>query len=58
MLHYVLTWESLAEREAKWGAFIADPVWQAVFDESEKDGPLVATIKNQILRPPAFSGLK
>ena len=26
-LHYLLAWESLAEREKKWGAFMADPAW-------------------------------
>ena len=26
-LYYLLAWESLAEREQKWSAFIADPDW-------------------------------
>ena len=26
-LHYLLAWESLAEREQKWNAFQADPEW-------------------------------
>ena len=28
-LHYLLTWESLAERETKWNAFASDPEWLA-----------------------------
>ena len=57
-LHYMLTWESLAEREQKWSAFVADPEWIAVRDESEKDGPIVATIANSILQPTAFSSVR
>ena len=26
-LHYLLAWESLAEREAKWNKFMSDPEW-------------------------------
>jgi hypothetical protein len=57
-LTYLLAWESLAERETKWAAFMADPEWQAVRSESEKDGPIVATLSNQILAPTAFSAVK
>ena len=57
-LTYLLAWESLAEREAKWPAFFADPEWLAVRDESERDGPINATISNQILAPTAFSAVK
>jgi hypothetical protein len=55
MLHYILEWDSLSDREARWSAFVADPEWQAAFSESEKKGPLIATIKNQILRPALVS---
>lgn len=58
MLHYILAWDSLTEREEKWNAFLGDPDWKVVLLESEKGGPLVATIKNQILLPTAFSALK
>jgi hypothetical protein len=57
-LTYLLAWESLAEREAKWGAFVADPQWIKVRDESEKDGPILARISNQLLAPTAFSSVK
>jgi hypothetical protein len=57
-LTYLLAWESLAEREAKWSAFMADPEWLAARSESEKDGPIVATFSNQILTPTAFSAVK
>jgi hypothetical protein len=54
-LHYLLAWESLAEREKKWSAFMADPAWQTARDESERDGPILANIKSTILQPTAFS---
>jgi len=48
-LHYLLAWESLAER---------DPEWLAKRAESERDGPIVASIKNMFLQPTAFSAVK
>ncbi len=57
-LTYILQWDSLADREAKWAAFQSDPAWHKARDESERDGPLVANISNQILTPTAFSALK
>ncbi len=57
-LTYILTWESLAERETKWTAFENDPAWRRARDDSERDGPIVASIANQILTPTDFSALK
>jgi hypothetical protein len=57
-LTYLLAWESLAEREERWAAFQADPDWVATRKESEKDGPLVRDIRNQLLAPTAFSALR
>ena len=57
-LYYLLAWESLAEREKKWGAFMADPDWAAKRAASEKDGPIVANISSQLLQPTAFSSVK
>jgi hypothetical protein len=56
-LTYILSWNSLADREAKWTAFQSDPEWLRVREGSEKDGPLVASINNQILAPTSFSAL-
>ncbi len=57
-LYYLLAWESLAERERKWNAFQGDPEWLAKRAETEKDGPIVANISNQILSPTAFSSVR
>ena len=57
-LTYMIAWESLADREARWTAFQSDPEWIRVRNESEKDGPINANISNQLLAPTAFSALK
>ena len=56
-LYYMLAWESLAEREAKWDAFMNDPEWQTKRAASEADGPIVASVNNQILQPTGFSSV-
>src|SRR5258707_15068659 len=55
---YMLAWDSLAEREKRWGAFLADPEWLAVVAKTEKDAELVENISSQLLAPPAFSAAK
>ena len=57
-LTYLLTWESLADRDKKWAAFQADPEWQAKRAETEKDGAIVNNVSNQLLVPTAFSSVK
>ena len=57
-LTYLLAWESLADRDKKWNAFQADPEWLAKRAETEKDGPIVANVANQLLTPTAFSSVK
>ena len=57
-LTHFLEWDSMAERETKWTAFMADPEWIAKRAESEKDGMIVANIVNQFLVPTAFSSVK
>ena len=57
-LIYMLAWDSLAEREKRWDAFRADPEWLTIAAESEKDGPIVENISNELLAPTAFSSVK
>jgi hypothetical protein len=57
-LTYLLAWESLAEREKKWNAFMADPDWISARAASEKDGAILLNASNQILQPTAFSAVK
>jgi hypothetical protein len=48
----------MAEREKKWGAFMADPAWISARADSEKDGQIVANITSMLLQPTAFSAVK
>ena len=57
-LIYLLEWESMAEREQKWGAFAVDPEWLAALAESERDGVIVAQAENRLLKPTSFSALQ
>ena len=57
-LYYLLKWESLAEREQKFGAFGADPEWLKARAETEAKGPIVASITNNLMVPTSFSSVK
>jgi len=57
-LYYLLEWESLAEREEKWAAFLKDPEWLSARAETEKDGPIVAKVTNYILDPTRYSSVR
>ena len=57
-LTYMLAWESMAERERIWTAFMADPEWIAARTASEADGPIVQNIESQLLAPTAFSSAR
>jgi hypothetical protein len=57
-LTYFLAWESLADREAKWGKFMTDPDWMKARAESEADGQIINNIVSQLLTPTAFSSVK
>lgn len=57
-LTYFLAWDSLAEREKRWSAFLADPEWLATVAETEKDGQLVEHIGSELLTPTPYSAVK
>ena len=57
-LVYILVWDSLAERERLWGAFVADREWQEVAAASEADGPILANITSSFMSPTSFSALQ
>lgn len=57
-LTYMLRWPSLAERETRWNAFIADPEWQTARRASEANGPLLSNVSSQFLTPTGFSSQK
>jgi hypothetical protein len=57
-LYYMLEWKDLAERERIWNAFATDPEWLKARAETEKNGPLVASLSNAILAPTVYSKMK
>ena len=57
-LVYLLEWKDMAERERLWNAFQSDPEWLGKRAETEKNGPLIASITNSFLAPTAYSKLK
>jgi NIPSNAP protein len=57
-LVYILQWDSLAERDARFAAFQKDPEWIEARRKSEEEGPLLTSISNSILTPTVFSAAK
>jgi hypothetical protein len=57
-LVYVVAHSSQEAAKKAWAAFIADPEWQAVYKESQKDGSLTAKIESVFLKPTDYSPMK
>ncbi len=54
-LVYMMAFDDMADRDAKWAAFGADEDWQRARAASEGDGPLTSRIRSDILRPTDYS---
>ncbi len=54
-LTYILAFDSMADREAKFAAFQADPGWHQVRAETEVAGPIVAQVINTFMRLTPYS---
>lgn len=48
-LIYMLSYPSMEAREVSWKAFMADPEWQKVAEESQLDGKIVASVESKFL---------
>jgi len=58
-LSYMLSFDSLAERDRLWSAFGSDPEWQKLRSQPGlADAEIVANISNVILRPLPFSAIR
>jgi hypothetical protein len=57
-LVYVLAHESREAAKKSWAAFSADPEWNRVKSESEKDGKLVDKVESVYLDPTDYSPIK
>jgi hypothetical protein len=54
---YIWGWESYEERTKKLAAWGADPERAKKWAETQKDGPLVRRVYNQLMEPTAYSQL-
>ena len=60
-LTWMIQWESVADREKKWGAFSTDPEWleaRAKTELPENGGPIVARVTNTLMTGTNYSPLK
>lgn len=57
-LIYICTFQDAAQMESAWAAFRDDPEWQAARAESERNGPLVASIESVVMDPTDYSTMK
>lgn len=54
-IKYMIEWDSHEQREKAWAAFRAEPAWAEALAVSEKDGPSVQRIANELLAAVPFS---
>jgi len=54
-LVYMMSYDSMEQRDAQWAAFSSDPDWQRARAASEEAGPLTTRIRSDLLRPTDFS---
>ena len=57
VLHYLLRWADMADREKRWTAFLADEEWLKTRAATEAAGPLVGRVVNEFWKPTGFSAL-
>lgn len=57
-LVYLLAHPSRAAADQAWRDFAADPEWQRVSEESQRDGRIVTQVVRQYLDPTDFSPMK
>lgn len=57
-LIYILAYPSREAREASWKAFIDDPEWKKVYEESHKDGPLVKAVESVFMTGTDYSAIR
>src|SRR5512138_2778886 len=57
-LIYLIAHKSRDAAKANWAAFQADPEWQKVANESQKNGKIVAKVESVFLDPTDYSPMK
>ncbi|WP_226370221.1 NIPSNAP family protein [Pseudonocardia oceani] len=51
---YAVRWESYQQMQDGWSKFLADPEWQRVKADSERDGPLNGAVRRRLLNTAPF----
>ncbi|MSU03752.1 MAG: NIPSNAP family protein [Pedosphaera sp.] len=54
-LTYILAYPSRAARDKSWKEFMADPEWQAVMKETQKNGPIVSKAESYFMQLTDYS---
>ena len=54
-LFYIIAHKDRTAAKESWAAFINDPDWKIVYEESRENGPLVANIESQFMKPTDYS---
>ena len=57
-LIYVIAHDSREAAAENWKAFIADPEWQQVAEESQRDGRIIDKIESVFMSPTDYSGIR
>ena len=57
-LIYVLAFPSIEAREKSWQAFRDDPEWQAAYQASRADGPIVENVDSVVMSPTDYSPIR
>jgi len=57
-LTYLLAYPSREAADRAWEAFRADPEWQRVAEESQRDGRIVSNVESVFLEPTDFSPMR
>lgn len=57
-LVYLIAHASRDAADASWAAFGVDPEWQAVAEESQRDGRLITGLERMYLEPTDFSPIR
>ena len=57
-LIYIIAHENREAAKANWQAFVADPEWKKVSEESQRDGRIIETLESVFMDPTDYSPMK
>jgi hypothetical protein len=57
-LIYIISHASREQAKANWAAFIADPEWKKIADDSQKDGKIIERIESVFVEATDYSPMK